>query len=255
VGKGFFTVLNTLFRNKYRLLALSIFCSIILSGCASSNVTREVSSNIDQGVENARALANDASTGNLADSYGNSNQATKGIVLGGAAGGIAGAFTSAVGVIPGAVMGAIMGGSYGTYIDRNTTLEDQLQNRGATVVVLGDHILIMVPSARIFYTTSARIKPSAYSTLNLLVRYINSFTKMMVKVSVYTSACGSEDFNLALSQDQAGSVSKYFLEAGIDARLLYAVGYGGSHLVQKNDADWDGSDNYRIEITLEKQYV
>lgn len=252
--KVFFVILNTLFRKQYGLLSL-LFCCIILSGCASSNVTREVSSNIDQGVGNANRLANDATSGNLADSYGNSSQATKGIMLGGAVGGVAGAFTSAVGVIPGALMGAIMGGSYGTYIDRNTTLEDQLQNRGATVVVLGDHILIVVPSARIFYTMSSRIKPSAYSTLDLLVRYINSYTKMLVKVAAYTSAWGSEDYNLALSQSQAGNVSKFFLESGMDARLLYAVGYGGCHLVQKNSPDWDGSDNYRLEITLEKQYV
>jgi len=89
----------------------------------------------------------------------------------------------------------------------------------------------------------------------LVTRYINGYTKMLVKVAAYTNAVGAENVNLSLSQTQAESVSKFLIASGIDARLLYAVGYGGTNLVQRRSCDWGESDNYRIEITLEKQYV
>lgn len=239
----------------FRLLSILALCSLVLCGCASSNVSRDVTSNIDDGVENAKNMVDGATESSIADSYQNASQKAKGAMLGGAAGGVTGAMSSAVGIIPGALVGAVMGASYGTYIDSNASIEDQLKNRGATLVVLGDQVLIMIPSARLFNEMSPKIKPDAYSTLNLVARYINGYTKMLVKVAAYTDALGSPDVNLSLSQEQAESVSKFLMACGMDSRVLYATGYGGTHLVQKNSYVWDGSDNYRIEITLEKLYA
>jgi outer membrane protein OmpA-like peptidoglycan-associated protein len=78
---------------------------------------------------------------------------------------------------------------------------------------------------------------------------------MLVKIAVYTNGMCPDEVNLALSQEQAESVARFLTAGGIDARILYAVGYGASHLVQRSSYAWDGSDNYRIEITLEKLYV
>ena len=98
-----------------------------------------------------------------------------------------GALSSGVGVIPGTVTGTLLGASYGSYIDSKATLKDQLENRGAIVVVLGDQILIVLPSERIFQAAcNSNIKSQAYSTLGLVTQYINTYTKMLVKVAVYT---------------------------------------------------------------------
>src|SRR5262249_10285013 len=112
----------------------------------------------------------------------------------------------------------------------------------------------VLPSARIFASRSAYIKPEAYSTLYLVTKYINRFTKILVKVAGYTADTASKDVDLSLSKEQADAVSKFLWESGLNVRLLYATGNGGIHLVTKNTFDWD-SDNYRIEITLEKLYV
>lgn len=243
------------FFKKWKSGFLILSCGFIFYGCASSDVIRDVTSNIDVGVQNTRNLVAGSSSGDIADTYQNSSQVTKGALIGGAAGGITAALTSAAGIVPGVLVGAVMGASYGSYIETNETLEDRLQNRGAIIVTLGDQVLIVLPSARIFNAMSAKIKPSAYSTLNLVAQYLNGYTKMLVKISGYTNAVGNESVNLALSQAQADSVAKYLAVAGADARLLYAVGYGGTQLVQRKTCDWAESDNYRIEITLEKQYV
>jgi outer membrane protein OmpA-like peptidoglycan-associated protein len=231
------------------LLAVGFF----LSACASSDVSREAASNVDMGVQNAKGFVNNPDDTNIGDSYQNSSQRTKGALMGGSAGAVTGFVASAgVGVIPGTVVGALMGASYGNYIDSNMSLQDQLENRGASVIALGDQILIVLPSSRIFDTMTSTIKPQAYSTLGLAANYINHFNKTLVKVAAYTGKNESQQMNLALSQQQAENVSKALESYGVDARVLYAEGYGGTHLVQKNLLKWSGNDNFRIEITLEK---
>ncbi len=252
----FFAKVGALFgKEKFGLLSLLAMSCFILAGCASSDVSRDAASNIDYGVQNTRSMIDGTVGGNFADSYQNASQRAKGVMLGGTAGAVTGALASGIGIVPGAAIGAVLGGSYGTYIDSYSSIKDQLENRGATVVVLGDQILIALPSARIFQPYSSTIKPDAYSTLNLTARYINGYTKMLVKVSAYTSSTGSRTVDLSLSQEQAQNVAKFLQAAGVDARVLYAMGYGGTHLVQQNSKGWDESDNYRIEITLEKLYV
>lgn len=235
-------------------LIITLLIAIILSSCASSNVSRTTASNVDLGVDNAKSLVSGIYSGDAGETYQNASQATKGAIIGGAAGGVTG-FASGIGFLPGLATGALLGASYGAYIDSNTNAGDRLENRGVNIVELGDHVLIVIPSARIFQSYSASIKPQAYSTLYLVAKYVNRYTKMLVKVSVYTNDSGSPSSDLALSTQQASSVAKFLLASGIDARLLYAVGCGGTRLVENVSAGWDASDNYRIEITLEKLYV
>jgi outer membrane protein OmpA-like peptidoglycan-associated protein len=246
-------VVGLLRKENFYFLPLFLISCFFLSSCASSTVSRDAASNVDMGVQNAKSLVD--SDGSIVDSYQNASQKAKGFMLGGAAGAGVGALSSGIGIIPGAAVGALFGGTYGSYIDSYTSYSDQLENRGATMVVLGDQILIILPSASIFHAMTANIKPDAYSTLKLVAKYINGYTKMLVKIAAYTNAVGPKEVDLALSQQQAESVAKFLWACGLDARLTYAVGYGGTHLVQKNFSSWDESDNYRIEITLEKLYV
>ncbi len=246
-------VVGLLRKQNFYFLSLLLISCFVLSSCASSTVSRDAASNVDMGVQNAKSLVD--SDGSIADSYQNASQRSKGLLLGGAAGAGVGALSSGIGILPGAAVGALFGGSYGSYIDSYTSYSDQLENRGATIVILGDQILIALPSVRIFHAMTANIKPDAYSTLKLVAKYINGYTKMLVKIAAYTNAVGPKEVDQALSQQQAESVAKFLWACGLDARLTYAVGYGGTHLVQKNSYSWDGSDNYRIEITLEKLYV
>lgn len=235
------------------LLACSI-TTFLLCSCASSDVSRDVSSNIDVGVQHTRSMM--ASNGDTADSWQNASQTVKGGILGGTTGAIAGGLASSfIGILPGALIGTVAGSSYGSYIETNETLADRLRNRGVTLVTLGDNVLIVLPSARVFNAMTANIKPSSYGTLNLVTRYINGYTSMMVKVSAYTNDIGSSCVNQALSQSQAENVADYLTMAGVNTRIVYAVGYGGQNLVQRRNCVWGDSDNYRVEITLEKEYV
>lgn len=234
---------------------LYIFICFVLNSCASSSVSRSAAMRIDKSSKAIKDTFKKDPTYNFADSYQNASQATKGVMLGGAAGAVTGAtFTSGIGLLPPTLAGMIMGATLGGYIDKHKTILDELENRGAQVIRLGDHILISIPSARLFVPMTSTIKLQSHCLLALAAAYVNKFTKILVQVSAYTDDSGAKQADQALSRQQAQAVAKQLLAYGIDARILYAEGYGGVHLVKPSNLEWD-SDNYRIEITLEKLYV
>ncbi|MCE3238570.1 MAG: yiaD 2 [Gammaproteobacteria bacterium] len=230
---------------------LFLFLFVFIAGCASSDFSRGSASEVDKAYLSADYAWNH-SDGSLTDSYQNSSQTAKGAAVGAAAGLGASSLSSGINIVPGVAVGAIVGSALGSYIDAHTTLADKLQNRGVNVIVLGDQVMLVLPSVLMFNEMTSNIRPHAYSTLDLVAQYVSQFPNMAVHVGAYTSASGSpRQVNLALSQQQANAILKYLWIKGINTRLLSAVGYGGTKLVTANTPDWAG-DNYRVEITLEK---
>ncbi len=222
---------------------------LLLTGCASSDLSRNSASEVDHVYNNAKNIG--SGQGPIG-AYRNASQEVKGGLIGGAAGALVGTASSAVGVVPGAIGGAVFGAAMGAYIDKHTNWHDRLDNAGGQVLVLGDQIKIILPSASLFNSMTGTLNASAYPTLDRVADYLRSLDKVSVKVAAYTNATGPERVNQELSQEQANSVSRYLWSRGVNARLMTAVGYGGSHLVSQNSYDWNGNENYRIEITVEK---
>jgi outer membrane protein OmpA-like peptidoglycan-associated protein len=225
---------------------------ILLAGCASSGLERDTTNSIDHAYYGSHGAMSNFVSGSVAGAYENSSQATKGVVLGGGAGALAGGLTSGVGVVPGMAGGAIWGGALGAYIDSRTTLADKLKNRGVKVVVLGDQIMLVIRSAYLFNGTTPNLLTDAYSTLNLVAKFIGDNPNMTVRVAGNVTMAGPEEVNLSVSRQQAEAVVKYLWRAGVNTRLLYAVGEGGKNPVVKDDLYLVDTENYRIEITLEK---
>ncbi len=222
-----------------------------LQGCASSDVSRGAASQADKAYLDTDYALNHPE-GSVSDAYQNTTQTTKGVVAGAAAGAAVSGFNSSVSLLPGIAVGAIFGGALGAYIDSHTTLADKLENRGVKVIILGDQEMLVLPSVLVFNENTSNIRAHAYSTLDLVAQFINNNPNMSVNVASYTSACGSpEVVNLALTQQQSAAIVKYLWSKGVNTRLLSASGYGGQKLVAANKPDWN-SDNYRVEITLEK---
>ena len=224
---------------------------LILQGCASSDVSRNAEHQFNATYQNASS-AFDSDSVNVAEAYQGSSQTTKGVLIGGTAGAIVGGVASGwAGVLPGAAGGAIFGGALGAYIDSKASIADQIINRGNKVIVLGDQVLIVLPSTRVFAGYSSNLQPYAYKTLDLVSQLISGYPNMSVKVAAYTGSSGSERVNRSLSQEQANAVMKYLWRTRINTRLLYAEGGDGSKPVTASASDWAGA-NYRVEITLEK---
>lgn len=240
-------------KRHFTFLPISLLsCLLALQGCASSDVSRNASNQIATGVEHTEERASTIGEGNPAESFQNASQQTKGVLIGGTAGAVAGGFTSGVGVLTGAAGGAIFGGALGAYIDAHTTLADKLRNRGVNTIILGDQIMLVLPSEQIFNGRSAEMSPYSYSTLDLVSQFIGNNPNMLVKIAAYTNPNDTDDIDRALSQQQASAVQKYLWRAGVNTRVLYAVGYGPLNPVTCSPDEWAAGDNYRVEITLEK---
>jgi outer membrane protein OmpA-like peptidoglycan-associated protein len=227
-----------------------LFSSIVLSACASSSVTRSVETHVDNTYDSTDPSGLMNTEAGL--TYENYSQTSKGVIVGAGVGAATGAMMSGtVGILPGAAGGAVLGGVFGAYIDRHTTLRDQLENRGAKVLVLGDQILIVLPSGQIFSGMTAQIYPQARSTLDLVGQLIRGLTTISVRVAAYTNATGSDKVNCVVSQQQADAVVKYLFPI-TNTRVITGTGYGGTHLIARNSPVWDDGANYRVEISLEK---
>lgn len=237
---------------KTTLISLWIMAYFFLQGCASSTVTSQSAHDMDDATDRMNTFLGDASHSNLVASYQNTPQVIKAAVVGGAAGALVGGVTSGVGVVPGAAVGAIGGGAYGKYLDRHMTYKDQLENRGVQVITLGDQILLVIPSELMFDGMTPAITPQGYSTLDNVAELLRQHTKISVTITAYTSDSIAERISLALTKQQAENVMKALWQRDINTRFIYAVGGGGTHMVQKNCIDEQGGANYRVEITLEK---
>lgn len=234
------------------LFGTLVTVTMLLQGCASSAASRGAAGEADQAyLQTDYALRHLSDGDGLRDAYQNSSQLTKGILIGGVVGAAAGSATSAVGGAAGFGLGAIFGGAIGSYIDSHATLADRLENRQVRVITLGDQIMMVVNSSIIFKENSSHLRAESYETLDMIVDYIARNPNMSVKVAAYTSAAIPDSVARRLTQQQAESVTRYFWGRRINTRLLYAEGGGGSKLVTANIANWS-SDNYRVEITLEK---
>ena len=230
-----------------------LLLSGLIQGCASSKVSEGAASEGDRAYLSTNYTLTHLSIGDMSDTYQNTSQTKKGVLIGGTAGALAGGLSSGIGVLPGLAEGALFGGAIGAYIDANTTLKDQLANRGVKVFVLGDQVMLVLASSRTFDGMSANLKSSSYSTLDMIVELINRYPNMSVKIASYTGiTMGSKEVSIALSKQQAESVQKYLWRAGVNTRLLYAEGYGCAKQVTKDDSmEWGENDNFRVEITLE----
>jgi outer membrane protein OmpA-like peptidoglycan-associated protein len=230
---------------------LSFLC-LLLTGCASSGVQRGAATQVDSAYENSNDYLNHIGDGSPDSEFQNASQTTKGIIMGTATGSVAGGIMGgSAGLLPGAAAGATVGAVLGAYVDYHTNIVDQLENRGVKVIILGDQVLLVTGSAPIFRGRSAELRPEAYSTLDLIGQFIQHYRTMAVKISTFTNETGDSNVVCYLTQQQADKIKRYLWPIA-NTRLLYAEGYGGKKLIERNNLQWDGGANYRIEISFEK---
>jgi outer membrane protein OmpA-like peptidoglycan-associated protein len=226
---------------------LAGFLASTLASCASSGISKSAANQVDSAYRNTTHAITHAGDNGLA-AYPN----TSGVVQGAGAGALTGAlaigFTSgtAGGALVGAAGGAIIGGVLGAYLNHNATTIEQLENHGAKVFVLGDQVMIVIPSGQLFRDVTPTIYPQAYTTLDLVAKMASSHTTMAIRVSAYTDGAGPDKVYRAVSQQQAEAVVRY-LWPRVNTRVLSAAGYGNQHLVSQAGS----ASNSRIEIVFE----
>lgn len=221
--------------NKIIKLSLGLMCMTLLVACTSPTA----------GTSYAEKAALDAKY-----AYQNTGASVKGMAAGGAVGAAAGSVT-AVGVPMGAAIGAIIGGAIGKYLQSEQTKVEQLQQRGVYFFRLGDQVMIVMPSQATFEGFTPEVRQSAYQNLDLIAALLKGMTKTSIKVAAFSSSAEQTSQDIDFTTKQAKTIETYLWNKGVDARLMYAVGYGAGHPWQYSDVGLAQNDiNYRVEITL-----
>ncbi len=129
-------------------------------------------------------------------------------------------------------------------------LQAQLARDGVQVIQLGDEHRLIIPGRILFYGKSPRVMWRSYAMLNHVADYLTLFPKIAVRVAGYTNSCGTALRNLAVSRARAQNVAKYLWSQDVDARLMYAIGFGSSDPIASNNKISGQQQNDRIEITF-----
>jgi len=101
-----------------------------------------------------------------------------------------------------------------------------------------------------FEFDSSRLRPSAFSELEKLFRFLNNNPKIKILIAGYTDNVGNTGYNLKLSRERAAAVFQYLLSKGIDAGRMQYKGFGNTHPLSTNDTPQGRANNRRTEIII-----
>ncbi len=180
-----------------------------------------------------------------------SGKTTQGVLAGAAVGATLGA-TGGTTIAAGTAMGAVLGGAFASYISRNDTLVDQLRWSGVDIIFVGEDVKFVLPADRFFQSKGTGVDPAYYAVLNGIANMINHYEKVTVKVGGFTDSEGDGWLNVGRSTAQAQSIADYLRHQDIDARIIYAIGYGDQSPIAQNKTGYGRAYNRRIEVTLRR---
>jgi OOP family OmpA-OmpF porin len=102
-----------------------------------------------------------------------------------------------------------------------------------------------------FALDSSRILPDSDAILDEVADILTRHPTIQISIEGHTSSEGSTSHNQRLSEDRAGSVRAYLIQAGIDPSRMTSVGYGESRLlVSPERSQADRAANRRVEFHI-----
>ncbi len=101
-----------------------------------------------------------------------------------------------------------------------------------------------------FESAKATIDQDSGGILDVIVSSAMRCPSSSIEISGHTDSDGDEQANVDLSLRRAKAVADYFIDAGISAANLTAVGHGASQPVATNDTKEGKAKNRRIEFQV-----
>ncbi len=142
---------------------------------------------------------------------------------------------------------------------RETRLADERSGRGAALMDGLVRELRAAPTARglvitldevLFAKGRAKLHPDAASPLDLIATFLRELPERRVQIEAFTDSAGAHSYNLELSQSRADAVAMAFINRGVDAARVRALGYGEWFAAPENAPARKGPPDRRVEIIL-----
>ena len=185
------------------------------------------------------------------------SHATTGAIIGAVGGAVVGAVSGDDSrerrnrALIGAGIGALAGGAVGYYMDvQEAKLRKQLEGTGVRVIRDGDNITLVMPSNVTFDIDKADIKASFYPVLDSVALILDEYKKTIIDVVGHTDSTGSHQYNQALSERRADSVTKYLISQNVDRVRIETFGMGETRPIADNSTAQGRQLNRRVELTL-----
>ncbi len=150
--------------------------------------------------------------------------------------------------VAGLAVGGLAGSIYGLYRSTLKELINELHAQDIQFVQYGDTNTLIVPTDKYFIFDSARLDNLCYAGLYNIVRLLQHYKHCTIYVAGFTDDVGSRKHKKKLSQAQAEAMLTYLWANDVDAKLLYAEGYGDLHPISDNDLIHGSAQNRRLEI-------
>ncbi|GAB5534807.1 MAG: hypothetical protein Rubg2KO_10560 [Rubricoccaceae bacterium] len=101
-----------------------------------------------------------------------------------------------------------------------------------------------------FTTGTSNFVGTSTEILDRVAETLNEYDQVNVRIEGHTDNVGDAAMNQQLSQQRAEAVMNYFVESGIAASRLSAVGYGQERPVASNDTEAGKAQNRRVAFTV-----
>ena len=101
-----------------------------------------------------------------------------------------------------------------------------------------------------FEPNASVIAADGADVLDELAGMMKDCADFRMEITGHTDSQGSEEFNLALSQDRAAAVSRALMERKVNVEHLTAKGYGEAQPIASNETEAGREANRRIEFVL-----
>ena len=185
------------------------------------------------------------------------NAASKGAAIGAAAGAVVGAISGDDArerrkrAMIGAGIGGLAGAGVGAYMDKQEAdLRRQMEGTGVSVTRNGDNITLNMPGNITFKTASAQLSPAFPQVLDGVVMVLKKYEKTIVEVAGHTDNVGKSEYNQALSERRARTVTDFLMSRGVKQERTISIGGGEGHPVADNASEAGRAANRRVELTL-----
>jgi outer membrane protein OmpA-like peptidoglycan-associated protein len=183
------------------------------------------------------------------------NRTQKGAAVGTATGGAMGAVigrasgNTALGAIIGAAVGGATGAVIGHQMDKQA---EEIKNTvpDAKVERVGEGIVVEFSSKVLFAYDKSNLSDEAKTSLEKLVKVLNSYPDTDIELQGHTDSKGSEEYNQALSERRANAVSGYLVGQGINNNRLTIKGFGETIPKYANDTADGRTQNRRVEFLI-----
>ncbi|MBZ5859225.1 OmpA family protein [Flavihumibacter profundi] len=178
------------------------------------------------------------------------NKQQKGTVAGATGGALIGAAVSH-GSIWGILIGAAIGGTAGNLIGKKMDQQaKELQQAVPTAEVqrVGEGINMTFESGLLFKLNSFELNSSYEGDLASAAGVFNKYPDTNILIEGHTDDTGKDEYNQALSEKRAHSVTAFLISKGVDPKRITEKGYGESQPKYPNDSEANRAKNRRVEL-------